>query len=514
MKNLFVSFLFLGAVPLAASSEIDARYSLRSVFAVVLNADPDNVHAQYVQSEVDRFFASRARFEPVARAPEILRATPGWQAPLDLALAKPEDIALLATEAKVSGADSLILLQVQRDGEQSSIVVLAALPEPTEILYLKKTVVNDRFSLASFGSATVEALQGFLQSLPFDAAVISREGYRVVIDRGAPSFQQGTRIAAYTLEPGSESVGIKQTGVILVQRVDRNLSFGTILVENKPLEVLKGNKVRYQSLGKFDATEPLANAPTPSREVASRPAPSLIESATPGREPFASVDVGLLASSLTWNRTAAGSGAFNSDSGFYPGAVIRGEVKLTQAFYAEAEGAFAFSSLSTQATGTSTGLSSQFSQLRLQGAYRVFLNRDGTGPGFSLRAGLSRTNYQVDDLPSVLSSSSASFTGLVVGGGISFPFADTIVGGLEMNALLFPSLTEGDSTSGASSNEVTGFDFSLKGSYRFSPELRLEARLVFQSHSAAFSGVGTRAVPLASLTQTSRSLVAGVHYTF
>ncbi len=512
MKKLFVSFFFLGAVPLAANPETDARYSFKTVFASVMNAEPDNVHAQHVQSETDRFFASRARFEPVARAPEIVRATPGWQPPADLLVAKPEDIAPLANQAKASGADSLILLQVQREGEQSTITVLAALPEPTEILYQKKVVVPDRFSLASFGSATVEALQGFLQSLPFDAAVINREGYRVVIDRGAPSFQQGTRVAAYTLEPGNETVGLKQTGVILIQRVDRNLSFGTILVENKPLEVLKGNKARYQSLGKFDGA-PLAQLPAPNRDVASRPEPSLIENVSPGREAFASVDVGFLASSLTWNRTAAGSGAFHSDNGFYPGAVIRGEAKLTKDFYVEAEGAFAFSSLSTLATGVSTGLSSQFSQVRLQGAYRVFLNRDGTGPGFSLRAGLSRTNYQVDDLPLVLSSSSASFTGLVVGGGISFPFADTVVGGLEMNALLFPSIAEAN-TSGAAASEVTGFDFSLKGSYRFSPELRLEARLVFQSHSASFTGVGTKAIPLASLSQTSRALVAGVHYTF
>jgi hypothetical protein len=509
----------LFAVVVHASPEADARYAFKNVFATVINTEPENVHAQYVQSEVEKYFATRPRFTLIPRAAEIFREVKDAPPLGELATAKPEDVNAYALAARAAGADALVLLQVKRQGEEYSIAAVSIVPEPTEILFQQVVPVKDRFSLASFGAATVEVLSGVQQSLPFDASIIQREGYRVVIDRGAPSFQQGSRVAAFTLEPGATGLGLRESGVILINRVDRNLSFGTILVENKPLEVLKGNKVRYQNLGNMGVSALVASRPSSpvfSRDVASRPeASSTAETvAETPLERWAQVDVQFVAGIVTWNRTAADSGAFNSDTGFYPGAAVRGEIKLTKDFFAEAGGVFAFSSMGTMATGTTTGVSSQYNQIRLLGGYRLTLNTSGVGPSFLLRAGLSRTQYQVDELPSMLASSSAAFTGVLVGGGIAFPFSDNLNAGLEMNALLFPSLAEPGGTSGETASNVSGFDFSVKGVYRYSEKMSFDARLVFQTHSSTFNGAGSRAVPLASLSQSTRLFQAGIQYVF
>ncbi len=243
LLSLFTAFV-LSSVG-GASPAADTRYGFKSILALVVNSEPENVHAQHVQAELEKFFRARHRFETASDAETVVSAEL-VKAPLpDLASIREEGLAPILALAHSAGADSVFLAQVQMHGDEYQIAFVGAVPEPAEILFQKTVRVNDRFALASFGAATREALSSFVQTLPYDATILSREGYRVVIDRGTPSFRQGTRVAVYTLEKGEVGFEMKETGVILLNRVDKNLSFGTILVENKPLEVSKGNKVRF-----------------------------------------------------------------------------------------------------------------------------------------------------------------------------------------------------------------------------------------------------------------------------
>lgn len=515
-----IARLFLGSLGFLssigyASSEADARYAFKSILALVVNADQESVHSQHVQAEIEKYFQSRPRFEINAAAQNALKAEL-VKAPLpDLSEMKEDALTPVLALARSAGADSVLLAQVQKLGDSYQIAFLAAVPEPGELIFQKVVKVNDRYALASFGAATQEGLSSFVQSLPYDATVLSREGYRVVIDRGAPSFKQGTRVAIFTLEKGEVGFELKETGVILLNRVEKNLSFGTILVENKPLEVTKGNKVRFHSLGTLSPETPLADRtfrPQPlSRDIASVPDAITGEYAFQ-KEKWGFVDVQFVGNLISWSRTAASTGAYRSDTGFYPGASVRAQVKLTRDAFAELGGMFGVSSLGTTATGTSVNLSSQSNQVRAMVGYRLALSGSGYGPSVFVRAGYSRTQFQVDELPNFLAPSSAIFSGMLLGGGFDFPFSDTVGAGLEMNGLAFSSLSEGGGTSGAETSGLAAWDFSVRGYYHLTDKINLEGRLMFQTHTASFSGQGTRPVALASLSQTTRALLAGISY--
>ncbi len=504
-----------GAV-LHASPEMDNRFSFKSVLAAVVDLGKDDVHGQHVQAEMERFFQTRPRFVLSTRAQEAFAQSQAGKTPLLLDKVTATELEDRLASARVQGADSAFLIQLQRTEEGYALAVLAAAFAPTEILFQKTFPVSDHFSLKSFGSATIEALTNATFALPFDASVLSREGYRVVIDRGAPSFRQGTRIAVFTLEKGEGSVALQETGIILLNRVDKNLSFGTILVENKPLEITKGNKVRFQSLGNLAGASPAPTFFQPqgvSRDVASVAEGSSADTIVP-HETTGSVDVHFSGNLVSWNRTAASTGAFRSDTGFYPGASIRAQVKMTHNVFAEFGGMFGMSTLNTTATGSQVGLGSQTNQVRAQIGYRATLGPASMGPTVFLRAGYSRSQFQVDELPNYLAPSSAIFSGMLLGGGCLIPLTGKMGAGLEMNGLAFSSLSEGGGTSGAADSGLAGWDFTIRGYYSLNEKLSFETRLLFQTHTAGFSGQGTRPVALSSLSQTTRALQAGVSYLF
>lgn len=510
LLRLAVVFCAIFSGDIWGAPELDARYAFQMVLATVVGADSQNLHAQTVQTEMEQFFKQRPRFTLISVAEKPPMAT----------LSRTQSEALSPWEGplKAAGGDSLVLAQVQKKGAEFQIILLGAVIDPPEIIFETVVTVQDGYSLKSFGAAVVDGLSALVRALPFDATIVSREGYRVVIDRGAPSFKSGTRLPVFTLERKSRGVDLKESGLIQLNRVEKNLSFATILVENKPLEILKGNKVRFQPVSGLEEEgnqrAVSLRPPVLSRDIASVPSLTIGEPRIENKEKWANLEVQLAATMMSWDRTASGSTTPHSDSGFYPGAHLRGDIKLTKDAFMEIDGVFGSSNLQSTAGGTSVGLSSQFTQLRLQAGYRFRLAEQGPGPRFFVRGGFSRTQYSVAEIPAVVGPTSAAFSGLILGGGLVFPFSERIEFGLDMNALFFPSLTESGGTSGAVTSGVSGWDFAVRGIYRWNEKMNLEGRLVFQTHSANFSGTGSRPVPFDSLNQTSRAFMAGINYAF
>ncbi len=514
MKNMrwlvLVGFTVFLAGPSSASPEMDARYAFRNLFVAVVNPDADNVHSAHVQTTLEKYFGARPRFDISEGAPAALR-----QMTETLDVAKIADINQIKAEelqpwidaARLSGADSVLFVQMQRMGDDAQLAFVGAVMDPAEIIFRQVLRVPDKFTLASFGQAAEQGASAFIQSLPFDATVISREGYRVVLDRGAPSFKTGTRVPVFTLEnQGGEGAELKETGMIQIQRVESNLSFGTILVESKPLEVLKGNKARFATVKRgLAGTDVAPRSSGFARSLSSVSEGSSTETALRG-ERWGNFDLDLAASLVSWNRTST-NGTPSSAQSLYPGAAVRAQLKLTQDTFAELNGLLGAGSLGS-------GLSSQANQMRVQVGYRLSLGTGILAPLVFMRLGYSKTQFQVDDRPTQLGPSSASFEGLGASIGCLYPLTEKWAVGLDMTALAFPSLSEAGGTSGAKSQDVTGWDFAVRGNYTMSDRLSLHAKLVFQTHSAAFTGVGSRPISLSSLSQNTRALLTGVSYSF
>jgi hypothetical protein len=507
---LVVGFTFFLAGPSSASSELDARYAFRSLFVAVINPDTDNVHSAHVQTALEKYFEARPRFDITPGAPAALRQVaevPDAKKLPDLNQAKADDLAPWLDAARLSGADSALFIQMQRLGDDAQLAFVGAVTDPGEIVFRQVVPVADKFALASFGQAAEHGAGAFIQSLPFDATVISREGYRVVLDRGAPSFKAGTRVPVFTLEEESgQGAVLKETGMIQIQKVEPNLSFGTILVESRPLEVLKGNKARFATVKRgLVGTEVAPRTSGFARSLASVAEGASTETALRG-ERWGNFDLDLAASLVSWNRTST-DGTPSEAQSLYPGAAVRAQLKLTQDTFAELNGILGAGSVGS-------GMSSQANQLRVQLGYRLSLGTGILAPLVFARMGYSKTQFQVDDRPSVLGPSSASFEGLGVSIGCLYPLTEKWAVGLDMTALAFPSLSEAGGTSGGKNQDVTGWDFAVRGNYTLNDRLSLHAKLVFQTHSAAFSGVGTRPISLTSLSQNTRALLTGISYSF
>ena len=501
----------LSAMAALGSPELDSQYAFHSPLAVVVGIDGGNLHGQKVQAAINSFFERRTRFEKINDAAPPLAGLFAKTPVADMGAVKAEELQPWLTAARAAGADSAVFVQLQQLDEQIQLAFIGAVTQPAEIVFRRVVKVADRFSINSFLSATEEGLSGFVQAMPFDATVISREGYRVVLDRGAPSFRQGTRVAVFTLERDAAGLALEETGVIGINRADANLAFGTILVENKPREISKGNKVRFQTVGPMvvgggqQQTRVATNlGNTPSRSIASVAEATTADSVF-NKVKWGSIDIEVAGSVIGWTRTDF-SGAVSQESGFYPGAAIQAQFKLTEETFAEVGGLFG--------TGAVGGMASTTNQMRLQFGYRLSLTQRGMGPTVTVRAGYSRTQFQVADQPTILSPTSAAFGGIAWGGGFLFPLTEKFGVGLELTALAFPSISEGGGTSGATSFDVSGWDFAVRGYYHLTDKVNLQGKLVFQTHTANFSGVGTRPIVLSSLSQNTSAFLGGISYFF
>ncbi len=481
-------YFFLLSATAGASPELDARYAFRSVVATVVASETKNLHTQTVQSELEKFFQRGARFNLVTVAEQPTMAT--------LARVQAEQISAWEKPVKAVGADFLVLAQVQKNEGVYQVALVAAVMDPPEVFFETQQVVQDPLSLKSFAAATVDALTALQKSLPFDASVVSREGYRLVLDRGAAGFKPGSRLPVFTLEKGASGLALKEVGLIQIKRVEHNLCFATVLVESKPNEIAKGNKVKFGAQVEVSSDKP--------RDLASVPVSSISESTPRNGSPWVQLEAQLAAMSLNWERVPQLAGDTYSKSALYTGAQVRGVIKLTNNAFAELDGGFGSSGLNA----------SQYTQLRLLSGYRFGLLEERIGPQFFVRGGFSQTRYSATEVATVLGPTSASFSGLLLGLGLSYPLIRDVELGIDLNALVFSSLSESGGKSGARTTGVSGWDFSVRGVYQWSESLAIEGKLVFQTNAAGFTGGGARPIALASLNQTSRTFSTGVRYAF
>ena len=78
-------------------------------------------------------------------------------------------------------------------------------------------------------------------------------------------FRPGTQVSVFTMENKNGKVLLEETGLIGITQVEENLTFGKVMVEKRPYEVARGNKLQFSD--------------SPPMEVA-----SLLDAAE-GREP-------------------------------------------------------------------------------------------------------------------------------------------------------------------------------------------------------------------------------------
>ncbi len=484
------------------SPDLDNHYGMRTFVGVVINGETDPVYSEVVENQIIKYFRTRTRFEVPEKAYITFKS--------DLATvylndpATPLDQKLLwirpqILKLKPLGVDAVVVAEIGRTAESYHLNFV--LTDTTDMMFVRTKEVNvdDPNSQDSFASAVNSGLDSLVSHIPFDGTVVKRDGYRVVLDRGVPDLMVGQEISTYTLEKSPDKANdklfLKETGRVKITEVGDTLSFGQILVEKKPLEVLTGNKFLVaQSEVRRDIA--FSEMEVPVRH---------------GEYGDLELKVGFASANLD---THASSGAGLSQGKTYPEGSIRGKLWLTSHSFLDIQLGIGLATLTGSSTGTPNSLNSTMDDMRFLAGYQFGLSDSSAGPKMFVRGGYSVHKISVDPSADPYAFTSANYSGLLVGAGAIFGLFKKVAISFDVDGLLIGSMSEPGLTSGSSISDVLGWDFGIQGIYKLNDRFDLFARLAFESYSAAFSGQGTKPIPLASSSENSSGINLGMAYSF
>jgi len=531
-----MSFFLIGLCASSfASPELDRRYGFRKIVVSVINSNQYPVVAEHIENEFGARFRKEARFSihdtGYLLLKERMKSYPG----ASFENSSSPQVSFLEPsfqELSSLGVQGVVAVEIIPQGDEAELRVVTFALGPTEILRTTSLNVTRRQKLESYTDAVENGFSEVGKMLPYDASILKRYGYRVVIDRGHPKVRLGMQIPVMTFENFSGKLVLEETGLIKVTQVEPNYAFGKILVDRKPRTIEEGNKIvlalaKYPNDPVIAPIEPfevsIKESDLSERGLASEPveespiAPVLGSDLAFRKGRFGRFDFFAQGNFLTWNRTVAATRELVSSSAMYPGANFRGELWLTNHFFLELGFGFGMGSLTT-ATGTTPStavpLNSQVNMFSGAAGYRVGLLHPEHGPKIHAKLGLARHQFQVDDSSDPTTPVSARYSGVLGSVGSEFPINDAIGLGLDFNALLFSSLQESPETSGAENVGVTGWEIALRGFYNLTQEINLELKFSMQSFGSGFSGQGTRSVAFSSSSQSSKNVALGLNYFF
>lgn len=504
-------FLLVGSSSSFAASELDHRYGFDKWAVIVVNREAEPVYGDQVQAALAEWIDRSLRFQWVTDSELAFKESfSGGPAPT---LGSPKQEALGPYRGLLNlwasrGIDGAVLAEIQnRDGAYQLFGVLV-IPATGEVVHSAVIPIAAPKQLAAFTAAARDLGEQLASAIPYDGSIVSREGYRVVVNRGHPRLNPNQRLAAYTLEQKGGVLVFIETGTIELTRVERNLAFGTVVVEKDGHTVSAGNKIRVAPADTYASRLPVG---TPG---INRGPASLFSSEGFQKGELGTLNLDVGASLVTLSLTSAGAAASQSRNVVYPGATLQGELWLTSRLFLDLAFQLASATLVTSGSGSEERLNSSLSDFRGLLGYRFLLGPRGLGPTVRLTLGYATHRFTIDPARDPLFFGTANFKGLSLGAGASLPLGDNWGVGADVRALLFPSLDEGPFTSGAQVTSLSAIDFQVKGYYNLTSELDLEAKLLLQGYGAQFSGAGTRPQPLLSSSRSSRLIALGISYYF
>jgi hypothetical protein len=505
----FSVFFFSVAVSSWASPELDRVYGYKNIAAAVVNLEREPVHGEHVENELLKALRREVRFEFSEKSYQTLKA---GLAKLNIPAIEPvEDSKLeamkpLLAQLAEEGTPSAILTEVAVVKDKYQVLMMLVSTAESKIIFSAKANVENTQILDSFGAAAHESLNKVLRGIPFEASVIKRDGYRVVLDRGRGVLRVGMELPVYTIEGFNGQLLFEETGLIGITQVDENLSFGKILGEKQPREIAEGNKIRLPET-------PVTQLSPLTLNSGDRGPASLFEreafEVTKGKLGFVHADVGPSFVSLTTTRAATGE---TSNSIIAPRGALRGELWLTSKYFLEMGLGYGMASIGVRsASGQNQTVGTSISDFRFQAGYRLNIFAPEEGPVLAVRLGYGSESYSFGKTATgtASSQSATSYGGILLGGGVSFGIYDDWKAALDINTLIFPGVSNSDIAQGVEISNVAAWDLALRGIYNYSPEFDIEGKILFQHNGATFADRTIKGV-----SQTQKALLVGMNYYF
>lgn len=490
----------LGSFYAQASPEVDRVYGMRRIVPLVINQEQEPVFSEYVEDEMIRYLKTHSRFSfPKREYLEFKEKVSGIYLydPKVATQDKLEWIRAQILELRAKEVDSVLIAEIYKSANQVRVSYVIGTTNDLEYVRTKEFTVENPYTMEGYKATVPFAFEAMLKEFPFDATVVQRDGYRVILDKGGFDIQKGQDVSAHTLEVKDGKLSMQETGIIRIIDPGEEISFGQIIVEKRPLEVTTLNKVVLTPIEADRSSAMETMRIFKKKEIGG-------------------ADLAFGASLISvGNIDQLGQGYSDNDR-LFPTGMLTGDIWLTSRLFATLNISFAFASLTGGSAAPATTLATSVSDLRLMAGYRASFGRSFYSPIVCFKGGFARHSVNVDPSLNPMSYSSTAHSGLVVGASTSFAIRERYSVGFDINAFLIPTFSEGPFQSGDEVKNLSGWEIGFRGEYHFNEAIDFFLRLQFQSYRAEFEGRGDRPVstPIASVTQFSKGAYTGISYSF
>jgi len=510
--KILLALVLLSSMRLEASPNLDKQYGFQNWVVAVLASPDEPIHSEQVEKELVSLIQKRRRFDyHLAESKELQKNLKEISGPANSGTLteKFEVYRPTLQSLKDKGIDTAVLAELTRKENVFDLSLTLITTVSGEATAQAVKAIEQPFSKENFQAKTAEAFSDLIKGIPFDGAVLKREGYLVILDGGAGTFSPGMRLPTFTLEQQDGSLSFNETGQILIQKTEENLSFAKILVEKKPLEVLSGNKIRLaDKLATQDIPELLQSVNDANRA----PASEIVSDFEVSKG-----NIGRLGANFGMDmvqlRKVANSGAETSSNVFFPGALLEGELWFTNRWYMDTSVGLFMGQFANRTSGATSSQSSSLSSFRLQFGYRINVLAPEKGPVLYAKLGYGKQAYNLGET-APLKFNSVAFGGWLLTGGIRVPLEETSSIGAEINTLMFPSVAQSPTSYGPEQSNINSWDLVLKGTISLSSTLDLDGRFILRNSGSDFSGGTGGSSAIKQISQNSKIAQLGLSYYF
>lgn len=509
MKNAIFILFVLGSFLTFASSSLDDQYSYRGFVVGVINAKKQPVFGEQVENELISLLLANPRFDYLEKNQSGFKNELAKLSSPNLHPASTEKLKVyedIFKDQYVKGTRAVILGEViKKDEEEYELGLTLATTATGEMIAHEKVTVSNPKALESFSAATREAMTELIKKIPFDASILKRDGYLVVLDRGARVFRPGTQVSVFTTELKDGKLMLEETGLIGITQVEENLTFGKVMVEKRPHEVAKGNKVQ------FSDSPPMEVGPLLAAGEGREPASLWGNEFEVKKGKLGTVNLDLGPSLVTLSNVSK-SGNSTSATKLITGGTFNGELWLTSKYYLNLGFNYGVASIvNSKAPGTEP-VGMAVSAFKLLVGYRLNIFAPSTGPIVYFRGGYGTQSFSISDVKGPVIFNSVSYAGPMISGGVSVPIDDKIGIGADISTIIFPSVSESPLAASISYSNVAAWTVLLKATYNYQKDFDFDGKLMFQRFGSDVSGGAGTGASIVSTSQVTKGLILGLTY--
>lgn len=509
MKTAIFLIFALGTVLTFASSSLDDQYSYRGFVVGIVNAQKQPVFADQVENELISLLLANPRFDYLEKNQPSFKSELAKLPSQSLEAASTEKLKPydgLFKDQYVKGTRAVILGEIiKKEEDEYELGLTLAITATGEMIAHETAPVSNPKALESFSIATREAMTELIKKIPFDASILKRDGYLVVLDRGARVFRPGTQVSVFTTELKDGKLMLEESGLIGITQVEENLTFGKVMVEKRPHEVARGNKVQ------FSDSPPMEVGPLLAAGEGREPATLWGNEFEVKKGKLGVVNLDLGPTLVTFSNTTQ-SGTTRSSTKLVTGGIFNGELWLTSKYYLNLGFNYGVASIVNSPDSAAEPVGMSVSAFKLLVGYRLNIFAPSTGPIVYFRGGYGSQTFSISDEKGPVLFNSASYGGPMISGGLSVPLDEKFAIGADISSIIFPAVSEKPLVSGRSYSNVAAWTLLLKTTYNFQKDFDFEGKLMFQRFGADVSGGSSKGTESASTSQLTKALMLGLTY--